>query len=301
LISFLPQWFRGSLGFFLFGLNTAFWCVLIYALAIVKLLIPVRSVRLWCTKIMIAFGEQWIAGNDFLIVFLHRMKFDIQGLDGIDRNASYLVCANHQSWVDITMLQYVFNRRIPFLRFFLKQELLYVPLLGIAWWALDFPFMRRYSKTYLEKHPEMRGKDLETTRIACEKFRGTSISVLNFLEGTRFTPKKHASQNSPYKNLLKPKTGGVAFVVDAMGSQFKSMLDVTLFYPEGAQSLWDLFSGRVVNVVVRIRELEIPKDLLHGNYLQDEAYRIRFQEWIRQIWQQKDDSITTLKLTKGNA
>lgn len=171
---------------------------------------------------------------------------------------------------------------------------MYVPFLGIAWWALDFPFMQRFSKEYLEKHPDMRGKDLETTRKACAKFQGSRISIINFLEGTRFTKAKHDAQKSPYKNLLKPKTGGIAFVIDAMGPQFKSLLDVTLFYPEGARSLWELFSGRVNEVVVRVRQLEIPQDMLGGNYLEDEAYRERLQEWLRTLWKEKDDLLSEL-------
>ncbi len=259
MISFLPQPVRGVIGLLIFAVNTAFWCALIYIVAVFKLLIPITAARRFCTDIMVKFGEVWIDGNDALMWLLHDMEWDVKGIEGINADASYVVWSNHQSWVDITMLQHVFNRRIPFMRFFLKQELLYVPLLGLAWWALDFPFMRRYSKSYLEKHPEMRGKDLDTTRKACEKFRGTRISVLNFLEGTRFTPEKHSVQQSPYRNLLKPKTGGIAFVIDAMGPQFKNLLDVTVYYPDGAKSMWDLFC------------------------------------WIRILWQQKDDLITQLK------
>lgn len=295
MVSFLPYWLKGVIGVSIFAFNTAFWCVFIYAMAILKFILPIPAVRDLCTRIIVFFAETWISGNDFLIHFLHRIRFDIQGADNLDPAASYLVSANHQSWVDIVILQYVFNRKIPFLRFFLKQELLYVPLLGLAWWALDFPFMRRYSKEYLEKNPHMRGKDLETTRKAVAKFQGKRISILNFLEGTRFTAKKHAQQQSPFKSLLKPKTGGVAFVIDAMGPQFKGFLDVTLYYPEGAQSLWDMFCGRVHEVVVRARLLDLPKDLLNGNYLEDDAYRERLQEWVRKIWTEKDELITSLK------
>ncbi|HVK61422.1 MAG TPA: acyltransferase [Bdellovibrionales bacterium] len=294
MVSFLPAWIKGILGFTLWTLNTAFWCVFIYIVAVFKLIIPINGFRKVCTDIMIVFAEIWIDGNGRLTHFLHKIRFDIQGVEGLDRNASYLVCANHQSWIDITFLQYVFNRRIPFMRFFLKKELMYVPFLGIAWWALDFPFMQRFSKEYLEKHPDMRGKDLETTRKACAKFQGSRISIINFLEGTRFTKAKHDAQKSPYKNLLKPKTGGIAFVIDAMGPQFKSLLDVTLFYPEGARSLWELFSGRVNEVVVRVRQLEIPQDMLGGNYLEDEAYRERLQEWLRTLWKEKDDLLSEL-------
>ena len=133
-----------------------------------------------------------------------------RGVEGLLRDGWYLVIANHQTWVDIVILQAVFNRRIPFLKFFIKQELIWFPLLGIAWWAMDMPFMKRFSPSYLAKNPHMKGKDRETTRRACEKFRDTPTSVLNFIEGTRFSENKRVDRKSPYNHLLQPRAGGLA-------------------------------------------------------------------------------------------
>jgi 1-acyl-sn-glycerol-3-phosphate acyltransferase len=299
VFAFLPGPLKGALASLLFGLNTLFWCLLIYIFAILKLLVPVRMIRRLCTKVMIAFGENWISFNNFEARLLHTIDWQISGLENLNKNRSYLVFANHQSWVDIVVLQKVFNRRIPFLRFFLKRQLLYVPFLGLAWWALDFPFMKRHTKAFLEKYPEKRGEDLETTRRACEKFQGSSISVLNFLEGTRFTPEKHARQNSTYKNLLAPKTGGIAFVLEAMGEQFDAVLDVTIFYPEGAKSLWGLFSGQLNEIQVHVNQFPIPTEFVgekaKGRYLDDTVFREQLQGWIRDIWTQKDDRLLKLK------
>jgi hypothetical protein len=30
--------------------------------------------------------------------------------------------------------------------------------MGPAWWALDFPFLRRHNAEYLKKHPEQKRK-----------------------------------------------------------------------------------------------------------------------------------------------
>jgi 1-acyl-sn-glycerol-3-phosphate acyltransferase len=203
------------------------------------------------------------------------------------------VIANHQSWGDIVLLQHVLNRRIPFLRFFLKRSLIYVPLLGWAWWALDFPFMQRHSKAYLQKYPQRREQDRETTRRTCERFRDSHISVLNFIEGTRLTPDKLVRQNSPYQNLLIPKAGGIAFVLDAMGEQFEALLDVTIVYPGGVTDLWSLISGRVPRVIIDVRKIPIPPEMLGGNYFEDKEYRVRMANWIRQIWEQKDQLISS--------
>lgn len=86
----------------------------------------------------------------------------------------------------------VFKDRIPMPKFFLKQQLLYVPFIGMACWALDMPFMRRYSREYLLRHPHKRGQDLATTRRSCEKFRAVPTTVVNYVEGTRLI---HRSSN----------------------------------------------------------------------------------------------------------
>jgi 1-acyl-sn-glycerol-3-phosphate acyltransferase len=294
-LALIPAPIMGIISILIFAINTCFWCFLLYLFVPLRLLIPIRGFRTWCTEKMIALAQNWITVNNLEMKILENIEWDVQGLDSLHMDRSYLVCSNHQSWVDIVVLQKVFNRIIPFLRFFLKRELVWVPVLGPAWWALDFPFMKRYSKNYLLKHPEKRGQDLETTRRACEKFSGSRISVLNFLEGTRFSSEKRNKQNSPYVNLLQPKTGGVAFTVDAMGRQFHSLVDVTIFYPGGAQSMWGLFTGRVRKVVVRIEEIPIPAELLGGNYLDDEDFRMKMQSWIRSIWERKDRLLTQLK------
>ena len=140
---------------------------------------------------------------------------------------------NHRSWVDIVVVQWLFNRRIPILKFFLKKELFWVPVLGMAWWALEFPFMKRYPRAVLEKRPGAAGAGPEATRLACERFRDVPVSVLNFLEGTRFSRGKRGRQYSPYQHLLLPRAGGVAQVVSTLGDRLRAWLDVTIVYPYG--------------------------------------------------------------------
>ncbi len=208
--------------------------------------------------------------------------------------AHYLVFANHQSWVDIPILQKVFNRRIPLLRFFLKSQLFWIPLLGLAWWALDFPFMKRYTRDQVAKRPELAGRDIAATRRACDKFRSIPVAVMNFVEGTRFSNAKHGAQNSPYRFLLRPKAGGVAFVLDAMGEGLQSILDVTLVYPGGRPTFTDLMADRVGAVHVDVRKRAIPVEFAGGDYQGDAAFRERFQVWMNAIWAEKDATIERL-------
>jgi 1-acyl-sn-glycerol-3-phosphate acyltransferase len=244
-------------------------------------------------------AESWIGVNSAMMGLFTRTRFQVSGDADLERDGHYLVLANHQSWVDILVLQKVFNRRIPLLRFFLKRSLFWVPVLGLAWWALDFPFMGRYTRKQIARNPELGRRDMEVTRKACEKFNAIPVAVMNFVEGTRFTPAKHDSQGSPFRHLLKPKSGGVAFVLDAMGKGLHALLDVTIVYPKGIPSMIDLMANRLPEVKVLVRKLPIPAELINGNYQDDRTFRAQFQQWMNGLWEQKDADISRLLESRG--
>jgi 1-acyl-sn-glycerol-3-phosphate acyltransferase len=294
MLNFLPAPVVGLIATLLMALNALFWVPILLLVSLVKLIIPVKKVRLVIDPILLRIAEAWIAGNSGWMRLTQRITWDVQGIEGLNYRSWYLVNCNHQSWVDILVLQRLFNRRIPLLKFFLKQQLIWVPVMGLAWWALEFPFMRRHSEEFLKKHPEMRGKDQETTRKACEKFALIPTSVMNFLEGTRFTQAKHQRQQSPYKHLLKPKAGGIALALNAMGDKFQAILDVTIVYPDGAPDFWYFLTGKVKRVIVRVRPLPVPQDLAQGDYAGDPAVREGYQKWVHQMWLDKDAQIEAL-------
>jgi len=276
-----------------YTLNTLFWCSLLFPVALLKAAIPLRGWRRPCSRALNWIATRWIAVNNGNLKIMNTIRWDVRGLEALRAGNWYLVVSNHQSWVDILVLQRIFHRRIPFLKFFIKQELIWMPVLGLAWWALDFPFVKRYSRAVLQRKPHLKGKDLEITRRACRKFREIPVSIMNFAEGTRFTPAKHRRQKSPYTHLLRPRSGGIAFVLGAMGHQMTSILDVTIAYPQGPVSFWDLLCGRVQEVVVRVKEISVTEKL-RGDYFNDEAYRSWFQEWLNRLWLEKDARITTI-------
>ncbi len=285
---------RGVVTLTLMVLNVIVMVGPLFVVALLKFLVPVRAWRKGLSRVLTAIAEQWIAQNNLIFRVMRALPLDVRGDDGLSSKEWYLVLSNHSSWVDILVLQAVFNRRIPFLKFFLKQQLIWVPLLGLAWWALDFPFMRRYTSEYLKKHPEMRGKDLEATRTACAKFSEMPTSVMNFVEGTRFTEVKHAAQSSPFRHLLLPRAGGTSFVLSAMGGVLHSILDVTIVYVPKGPSLWDLCCGRVRRVVVDIRKRAIEEWMSAGDYANDPAFRERFQRWLTGVWAEKDGLLAVM-------
>ena len=294
MLHFLPAPIKGSLGILVILLQTIILLPILLVFAFIKLLIPVPFVQRGCTIVLGSIATLWIGINNTLLNTLHRTEWEIHGLETLSREEWYLVVSNHQSWADIPILQYVFNRKIPLVKFFLKKQLIWVPLLGVAWWALDFPFMQRFTREQIAKRPELKGRDLETTRKACEKFRYTPVTVLNFMEGTRFTPQKHARQSSEYQHLLKPRAGGTGFVLGAMGDIINTMLDVSIIYPAGVPTFWDFICGKVRRIIIDIRKVDIPFDFLGMDYTNDEARRQAFQDWVAALWKQKDERIDEL-------
>ena len=278
----------------LIALSTVLHVVPLLLVAVVKALLPLPALRRASNPLLTGIAESWVGVNSWMMRHLTDTKVTVEGADALDRNGHYLVIANHQSWVDILILQFVFNRRIPLLRFFLKRQLFWVPLLGLAWWALDFPFMGRYTKKQIARNPELAGRDIEATRRACAKFREIPVAIMNFVEGTRFTPSKHDRQQSPYRHLLKPKSGGVAFVLDAMGDGLHGILDVTIAYPAGRPSMLDLIGNRIPEVRVQVRQRPIPAALIGGNYQDDRAFRARFQQWMNGLWEEKDRELDAM-------
>ncbi|MDH3491175.1 MAG: acyltransferase [Gammaproteobacteria bacterium] len=290
-VTALLRHLRGILVFSGFTINTIFWFVPIMFLAIIKLVVPITSFRRWITRILMGFGENWISVNSAILQVAGSIDWQSRGMENLDKDNWYLVMVNHQTWVDILVLQQVFNRRIPFLKFFIKQQLVWFPLLGIAWWALDMPFMKRFSKSYLAKNPHMKGKDFETTRRACEKFQHTPTSVINFVEGTRFSVEKQHKRQSPYKHLLPPRAGGFAIAISSMGEVFNAILDVTMVYPKGAARFWDMCCGGHVPVIIHVRERPVDEWLLAGDYEEDREFRRRVHRWLGETWQEKDELI----------
>lgn len=291
MLHFLPAPLQGVIVSLLFVVNLIFWAIPVYAVIFFKLLIPVASFQGLCTDLLHFLCKQWQSMNTVLSENLQRRRWHIHIQGDLSPQGKYIVVCNHQTWNDIYVMMRVIGPDVPFFKFFIKQQLIWVPVLGLVWWALDYPFMKRYSKAELRKNPELAGKDLETAKKSCEKYRRQPVTVLNYVEGTRFTPEKHDKQGSPYKYLLKPKTGGLALAVAALGDQPIRMLDVSIAYHGGACGFWGFMRGDMQEVSVDVREVPIPDAWRTGDYAQDRAFRADAQKWMAQLWEAKDERL----------
>lgn len=298
MLSFIPAFLMFPLHFTLQMLNLSFWAVLIIILGLVKFLLPFKWVATVLSPIMhfmmFAFGIISVK----LIRLTNKVQWDCKVNGELSKNSWYLMMPNHLSYLDIILLIEFAASRIPAPKFFLKKELIWLPFVGLGAWALGMPFMQRYSRDFVAKNPHLKGKDIETTRKYCKKFQSTPTTVINFVEGSRFTPQKRQAKSSQYHNLLPPKAGGVAFTLAAMGEQFTNILDVTILYPENSKHpMMDMLSGRLTHVFVQIDVLPVTEEVI-GDYFNDDEFKGRFQLWLNSVWSNKDKFISQLGSTK---
>jgi 1-acyl-sn-glycerol-3-phosphate acyltransferase len=294
---------RGSSSLLLISINTIVLTMVLCTLAIGKFLAPTEVLRTRMRHILARIPETWISINNTVLSWYRDPKWDIGIPENLDRDGCYLVSSNHQSWVDILVLQRCFNRKLPVFRFFIKSQMFWVPFLGLAWWALDMPFMHRHSREKLARQPSLKGRDLENARRACDKFRTIPVAMTNFPEGTRFSPEKRDRRKSPYRNLLQPRIGGLGQVLYALADELDALIDVTIIYPQTTSTgltptFWQLLTGEIPEIIVKAERREIPAELLGRNFRTDRGYRRELEVWVDQLWRSKDDLISTV-LTHG--
>lgn len=278
---------RGIVAMAFMAAHTTLWCAPLYLLGALKLLAPRGALKRRLGTPMDRIIDGWVASNRLMIHALRLSHFEPRVVGGapLSRAGWYLVVSNHQSWVDILVLQDAFLGRVPPLKFFTKRELLWAPLVGVAMWLLGFPYVHRYGRDKLAANPALRERDRQATLDACDGFKERPTTVLSFLEGTRFTAAKHRAQQSPYERLLKPKAAGVGYVGDALGERVAGVIDVTIQYPAAVPSFWDFLCGRCRHVQVRIENLGVPAALTAS------GDRDALKQWVDALWAAKDQRL----------
>lgn len=292
MINFL----RGILVLFLITLLTVPMALLIIICGLIVKLIPAKKLHQRAMSVLMRLPQIWIACLNLVMHINGRKRWQIRGNQPLDPKGCYILISNHRSWVDILVLNSCFNRKIPMIKFFMKEELKWqLPIAGLACWVMDYPFMKRHTRAEVMKNPSLKGKDVETTRKACQKLRENPSVLVNFIEGTRFTAKKHERQQSPFKNLLKPRAGGLAIVVEELNTSLRGIIDATLCYPDGEMTFWKFVTGDFSSIILDYRVIKITPDLV-GDYYENREFRAYFQSWLNTVWQEKDKLIESIYL-----
>jgi 1-acyl-sn-glycerol-3-phosphate acyltransferase len=295
MLQFLLATLTGLMSTAFLVLHTLFLTLPLYLLFILKCISPNHRWRDACQTGLNYIGDSWTATNKRWIFWLYGKDIEVSGLPKLNRNDWHFIICNHQSWTDILILQSIFSKKIPFIKFFTKDVLKYFPLLGIGFLVFEFPTMKRYPAKILAKKPHLRGQDLQKTIKLCQRYTQQPSSILNFIEGTRFTQFKKAQQSSPYQHLLIPKTGGFAITIQAMQPKIKKIINVVIAYPNVTNNFWRFLCGRIRPIKVKIEVIKIPEHLLNGNYLQDNAYKSQLKAWLASIWRNNDQLLSSIQ------
>jgi 1-acyl-sn-glycerol-3-phosphate acyltransferase len=267
--------------------NLGFWGISIVLLGLVRFVLPFKVIQNTLLSIMHRCYFTFSIISVWLIKRFNKLDINLSINSELSKDKWYLIIANHLSYLDIILLIEMCAKHTSPPKFFLKKELIWMPFVGLAAWAMDMPFMRRYSQAVIEKHPHLKGKDIEATRKSCEKFIDQPTSVINFVEGTRYTPAKALERKSPFKHLMRPKAGGIAFTMASMGEQFSNVLDVTLCYPDSAHPMNDMLCGNMTHISIDVKVLAMSDEMI-GDYFEDDNFKNTFQSWLNQIWLDKD-------------
>ncbi len=259
-----------------------------------RAIFPFKSLKIKLAKISNSIGEYTVYGLKIIMKIMHRDSMQVFDNNKFDKNAWYMAISNHQSWADIFILLVAAHKRIPLLKFFMKKELAWIPFIFLANKTLNMPFVNRHSKKELEKNPNLRNKDYENTLKACKRFLRSPSTIFSYAEGTRNDAAKHKAQNSPYKNLLKPRIGGIATALSAMPN-INVLVDYSVVYKSEKRGAWSFLKGDMKDVKVLVRKYDIPENLKNKNYSTDAEYRENFKNWIEAIWIEKDQEIERLK------
>ena len=288
---------------FFIGLTTFFLIIFVLVIGfgtltiinIPRIIIPLRSFKIFLSKVSNVIGDITVYWVKLTMILMHGNNIELIGDDKeFKMDEWYMAMSNHQSWADIFVLLVSANYKIPLLKFFMKKELWWIPFVFLANKTLNMPFVNRHSKEEVKKNPSLRTKDFENTIKSCKRFLRSPSTIFSYAEGTRFTRDKHKKQNSPYKNLLKPKVGGMATALSAI-PKVNTLIDYSLIYKTNKRSAWDFLTGEMRHVKVCVKKYDIPESLKNRNYSTDEQYREDFKVWIESIWAEKDEDIENLK------
>lgn len=284
---------KGIVSVLLLVISTLFWGVPLILLTLAKVIAPGRHRKEWLLNHLCAVAQNWIGLNLWWMRRWLKPNLTLNIPNTLSTEQWWLVVSNHRSWTDIFILFMALHRRIPLPRFFLKHQLIWIPIVGLAFWALEFPFMRRFSREQIAKNPKLATIDRESTERICRQARNAPITILNFVEGTRFTVAKREAQQSPFQHLLRPKAGGIAQVISLLGDQLDGILDVTISYQNPSPTFWGFLCGKEAPITLEARQLAVPEWMLNANYHQEPQHKERFHAWINSLWQEKDTLLGT--------
>jgi 1-acyl-sn-glycerol-3-phosphate acyltransferase len=225
------------------AVNLLIGFTLLLPVSVIRWLIPLPAVSRWCFFIVDHVYRLAVKVDSFWMMKVVGIELIIKGKANTDR-APVVIC-NHQSWFDIALVQEVITGNGPIIKFLVKREIAWVPIIGWICLALNFPRLRR------SKKDGARVSDFSIIQKATKTHGDETGALLIFPEGTRFSELKKSKQKSPYQHLLKPKTGGLNVITQHAGAD-TSLIDVTIDYHQKDIWIWDCLHGDPSKITITL-------------------------------------------------
>ena len=292
-MSEIKRFFIGILTFFSILIILSFAVTLLTIVNIPRI-IPNRNLKVLLGSFSNTMGSATVASITAALKILHKIEWDFQMPEDVNTDTWYIAMSNHQSWADIFILLAAGHQKIPLLKFFMKKELQWIPIIYLVHKTVDMPFLNRHSRAQIQSNPELKKVDFENAKIAAKRFSRNPSTAFSFAEGTRFTGQKHAEQESPYTNLLKPKVGALAIALSGM-PQVNTLVDFTVVYASKKRSTWDFLCGDLSKAKVVAKTYSLPENLKNRSFEEEDDYRRDFQTFVDAIWLEKEQVIKGLE------
>ena len=292
-MSEVRRFFIGILTFFVILVILSFAVTLLTILNVPRI-IPNKNLKVFLGSLSNTMGSATVASITSALKILHKLEWDFQIPEDVNANTWYIAMSNHQSWADIFILLAAGHQKIPLLKFFMKKELQWIPIIYLVHKTVDMPFLNRHSRAQIQANPQLKKVDYENAKIAAKRFSRNPSTAFSFAEGTRFTSEKHIAQKSPYPNLLKPKIGALAIALSGM-PQVNTLIDFTVVYATQKRSTWDFLCGDLSKAKVIAKTYPLPENLKNRSFEEEHDYRKDFQTFVDTIWLEKQQTIKGLK------
>ncbi|MGB5326461.1 MAG: 1-acyl-sn-glycerol-3-phosphate acyltransferase [Pseudomonadales bacterium] len=211
--------------------------------------------------------------NSFWMKKVVGIKLVVKGEPGTHANP--VVICNHQSWFDIPIIQDVITGTGPMVKFLIKRELVWVPIIGWICQVMGFPKLGR------SKRSDTRKDDIAAVQTISMGHEDEAGALLIFPEGTRFSEEKKTRQQSPYQHLLKPRSGGLKIIKHHV-SQATTLVDQTIDYHKTGVRIWECLHGDPGLITVTIAHYELAE-------IND------LDAWLNNRWAEKDRGFTVRK------
>jgi hypothetical protein len=299
MLNFLPAVLVGAIASLLMVHQRLFWVPILLVFALIKLLVPIPAFRRAIAPVLLAIAEAWIILQQRLDGAdpAHPLGRGRPGRAGLPQlvhgQLQPPVLGRHPGAAAPAQPAYPAAEVLPQAAADLGAGD-GAGLVG-AGLSLHAPAQRGLPAQTPRDARQGPGNHTQGLREVC-----TGAHQRDELSGGHaLHPAKHARQQSPYQHLLKPKAGGLALALDALGDKFQAILDVTIVYPDGRPTFWHFLQGRMHRVTVRARLLPLPTHLDLSQYSSDSTVRAVFHTWVQEIWQEKDALVTQLLQEQG--